>query len=624
MSPFTLTGGDQPTVTVTFKPAAQGIPPVCFLTCKITPDQVDDGDGTVGVGYVTGPGYVPPAVTGISPTSGAPGTQVEIDGSGLQKKGGIRREGERADAGTVATGTKVLFGLVEAPILSISDSKIVVAVPPGAPTGPITVTTVGSIDGPVFTITDGSSGTATELVAVVLSAGGLNSSFFTTETTFTNRGGTAVAYTVPAGRQVVIPDTITFLAELGIPIPTTGNRGGTLAVHVTVFSSAKDFAVTARTTTAVGGGRAGLAYPGILTTSALTGPSYVYALRQSTTDRSNLAVQHAGKSADGPITLRLTVFSGDDSTSKALPDVVLSPGGFSQVSGILASNGLSLANGYVRVERVSGSAPYYAYGVINDQANSDGSFVPPVADGSLAGVAGLTVPVLVEAGAFTSELTATNRSGVTKTLHLTYVASAIAAGSAATDLVLKSGQQTILPNFVQTLRDKGLVGPAGPAFAGALFVTVAGGDVDGIFVGVRTSAPGGGGRYGVFYGGVPNGATSTTSAWIYGLQQNEENRTNLAIVNTGETDGTDDTFTIDLYDGSSGKLVASVPPFALKAKEWRQFGTILAAYAPATPQAYAHVNRMSGVNPFIAYGVINDGAAPGLRTGDGAFIESAP
>src|SRR5262249_54719204 len=161
----------------------------------------------------------------------------------------------------------------------------------------------------------------------------------------------------------------------------------------------------------------------------LKGPCVVYGLRQNATDRSNLAVQHAGRSADGGIVLRLTVLSGDDSTSKTLPDVALAPGGFSQISGILASNGLSIANGYVRVERVSGTAPYFAYGVINDQVNSDGSFVLPVPEGSLAGVLGLTIPVLVEAGAFTSELTAANRSAVTKTLRLLYVASAISGGS---------------------------------------------------------------------------------------------------------------------------------------------------------------------------------------------------
>ena len=62
----------------------------------------------------------------------------------------------------------------------------------------------------------------------------------------------------------------------------------------------------------------------------------------------------------------------------------------------------------------------------------------------------------------------------------------------------------------------------------------------------------------------------------------------------------------------------------LEANRWMQIGTILAQYAPGVTQGYAHVIRRSGGNPFIAYAVINDGGAPGERTGDGAFIVSSP
>jgi len=79
-------------------------------------------------------------------------------------------------------------------------------------------------------------------VPIVLSSFGLNNSFFTSELTLTNRGATPAAlsftYTsafgggegtatlnLEAGRQRVIPDAISFLVGLGVPIPTTGNRG---------------------------------------------------------------------------------------------------------------------------------------------------------------------------------------------------------------------------------------------------------------------------------------------------------------------------------------------------------------------------------------------------------------
>jgi hypothetical protein len=51
---------------------------------------------------------------------------------------------------------------------------------------------------------------------------------------------------------------------------------------------------------------------------------------------------------------------------------------------------------------------------------------------------------------------------------------------------------------------------------------------------------------------------------------------------------------------------------------------ILSQYAPGVTQGYARITRTGGNNPFIAYAVINDGGAPGQRSGDGAFIASAP
>ena len=140
----------------------------------------------------------------------------------------------------------------------------------------------------------------------------------------------------------------------------------------------------------------------------------------------------------------------------------------------------------------------------------------------------------------------------------------------------------------------------------------------------RTSALGDEGRFGVFYTAYPEGENSSQEAWLYGLQQNGESRTNLALVNTGETDDSEDTFRIELYDGATGKLASTVTPVTLPARGWKQLNRILAEYAPQVSQGYAHVLRTGGNNPFIAYAVTNDGGNPGDRTGDGAFIASAP
>jgi len=384
-----------------------------------------------------------------------------------------------------------------------------------------------------------------------------------------------------------------------------------------------------RTTTAVSNGRAGLAYSGLPQSELLTGPVYLCGLRQDPQDRSNIALQNSGQPEQGSVRLRVTVFSADSlpAVQQVLPDVELAPGEFHQITEIL--NLISATTGYVRIERVEGAAPYYAYAVINDQANSVGSYVAPLR-ANIQGPKGFTLPVIVEANSFASELVLTNFSPYGMSLKLTYVAGAnqtpdVSASIARLDL--QAGEQLVLPNFIQTLREKAVpdVGPAGAGYAGALFVTVL--PVifpNAVFIGARTSAPGGGGRYGLFYTAVAYGDASTGSVWIHGLQQNAETRSNLALVNTGEASGETDVFELDIYNGQTGEKVRTVQGVTLEARKWRQFGSVLHEFAPGISQGYVRVTRTSGSNPFIAYAVINDGGEPGQRTGDGAFIASSP
>ena len=43
---------------------------------------------------------------------------------------------------------------------------------------------------------------------------------------------------------------------------------------------------------------------------------------------------------------------------------------------------------------------------------------------------------------------------------------------------------------------------------------------------------------------------------------------------------------------------------------------------PLVPTSWSNfrIERVSGENPFLAYGVVNDGGAPGERSGDGAYL----
>ena len=568
----------------------------------------------------------PPTLTRFSPTRGAVGTRVTLAGTHFHGAAAVAFNGVPAARFEVVSGT-----------------SIEAVVPLQARGGPIRVITPGGTAESTdpFTVID--SGIRRRLFApiVLRSQGRTAGSFFTSELTLTNRGTTTAAlhytYTdsigkgsgsavdsLEPGRQRVIPDAIAYLTSLGVPIGS-GSAGGTLAVDFSNLSSPSDAAATVRVTTPVEEGRAGLAYPGLNPEGLLTGRAFITGLRQNSQDRSNVAVQNAGDSRDGNLTLRVTVFSGNPASaarSMALADRTLPPGGFHQYNRILNEAGFD--NGYVRVERVDGTAPFFAYGVINDNSNSDGSFVFPVAESSLEGKRGQTLPVIIETGAFTTELTVTNFSSVPKTMDFRFVAEAVETDddTAAFSLKLEAGEQQILPQVVDWLRQQEVagIGAKAKAFAGAVFATVAEGDMSGIVIGARTGSKGGGGQYSVFYNAVPEGGAFTQEAWVEGLQQNAENRSNLALVNTGEVDRSASVFHLEIYDGDTGGLAGTVTTRPLPARRWRQIGSILRNHTRGTTQGYVRIRKLSGNNPFLAYGVVNDGASPGEPSGDGAYL----
>ena len=489
---------------------------------------------------------------------------------------------------------------------------------------------------PLVTVGDPDPDSAESLfVPVLLTLAGRDNALFASELTLTNRGSeeATLHYTytadrgggsgtatdrLPPGRQRIESDAIGYLKSLGIPVPNSGNRLGTLRVEVSGSSAVS--AVT-RTTTDVPEGRAGLAYPGIAENEGFQEAVYLCGLRQNAQDRSNLAFQNMGIPDESPITLKTTVFSGEatDTRSRVLGEVKLKPGQFHQYDEVLKVLG-GPAQGYVKVEKVEGEAAFYAYGVINDNFNSDGSFVFPVTESSLVGTSGQTLPVIIESGHFQSELTLTNFSASEKTVDFSFVADAVDTGddTAAFSLGLRAGEQRVLPDIVEELRRREVegIGRAGRAFVGALFATVSEGDMSGIVIGARTGSPDGrGGQYSLFYSAVPYGSTSVESAWIYGLQQNAENRSNLALVNTGEIDESSSTFAITIHDGS-GESQPRTKTVILGPRRWTQENGILGNIS----QGYVLVRKMSGNNPFVAYGVINDGGRPGERSGDGAYV----
>ena len=137
----------------------------------------------------------------------------------------------------------------------------------------------------------------------------------------------------------------------------------------------------------------------------------------------------------------------------------------------------------------------------------------------------------------------------------------------------------------------------------------------------RTSTPAaGGGGYGVSYPGVTLAESASAAAWVFGLQQNAASRSNFALLNAASNLGPV-SLKYEVFDGSTGAKAGGAS-VQLAAGQWMQVNSILQAFGLAN--GYVRVTRTAGSAPWVAYGILNDGAAPGAGTGDGSFIGMTP
>ena len=212
---------------------------------------------------------------------------------------------------------------------------------------------------------------------------------------------------------------------------------------------------------------------------------------------------------------------------------------------------------------------------------------------------------MVETSNYSSELMLTNVSATPKALALRFVADGIPTPdhSVTTQAPLAAGQQLVIPEAMKEVRIQGMGSPSGD-LVGPLFVTEADGDLGGIVVAARTVTPAlvAGGQYGVSYNAVPYGSAFSRVAWVEGLQQNGESRSNLALVNTGEVDDSESVFNIEVYDGDTGLLVSTLTGRTVPARGWHQIDSILRNYARDTSQGYVRIEIDLGQQPL-----------PGLR-----------
>jgi hypothetical protein len=493
----------------------------------------------------------------------------------------------------------------------------------------------------VFTVPVAGVGTVTEMIPIVLDVPGVNGSRFASEMTLTNPGpttsnvtltftaadalggtgsGTATE-TLGPGRQLVVPDVLSYLSGKGLGrSPLVAFGGGTLRVAFgSLVSNGTGFAGT-RTTSPSGPGRAGFASSAPVVPGAAPARVALYGLRQNAADRSNLALLNAGTGA--PVTLRVTLLSGDagDGRTLVLPPVTLAPAQWIQLNSVLDRAGFT--NGWALVERVSGTDPFLAYAVINDNVTNDGSYVPSVPANRLGGNQAL--PSIVEMGAFTSELVLTNPSAKSSKVTLIFVESLAHPSGLSTGTIvdtLAPGEQRIIPNAVDFLRSRGAaIGSKGAdSYGGSLLVQLSqnGFPVDG-FAGVRTSTPApGGGRYGLFAAAVTVPEAASSGAWVFGLQQNLSTRANLALLNASERGGPV-TLQYEIWNGDTGTKAGTSDPIVLTPGKWLQINGVLSGFGVSN--GWAKIVRLSGTAGWAAYGVLNDGATPGAGTGDGSYV----
>ena len=186
-------------------------------------------------------------------------------------------------------------------------------------------------------------------------------------------------------RELLLQDAIEELRKRGLR-SSLGPKGaadyaGSLEVIVNSVPLSTVFAGARTVTVSPAGGRFGVFTPAIVQGQAATTEAFLNGLRADESTRTNVAIVNTGDGPDGNVTLELAAFDGDAQGAERGREQVetLGPGEWRQLSGFLAERGVR--NGWVRITRVEGTAPWIAYAVVNDGARpgegtGDGLYVP--------------------------------------------------------------------------------------------------------------------------------------------------------------------------------------------------------------------------------------------------------
>jgi uncharacterized repeat protein (TIGR01451 family) len=436
----------------------------------------------------------------------------------------------------------------------------------------------------------------------------------------------ALSSALGSGREARVPDVLAFLRAGGYAPNIGPPEVGTLQLTFANVSDPSLVFAGSRTSTpnpnATVGGSFGLFLTGTPVGLAPTQSATIFALREDTAYRSNLAIEDVPGSGSGPPVLTLQVVDGDTgSLGASFTHPLASSGEWYQFGSILGP----VANGYVTITKSGGGSDrFLAYGVVNDGPASGGG----TSDGSLVGADGADglVPIVLSVTSsgvlYTSELVLTNPTAGLAIATLTYTPAAALAGSGgpyAAYVLIAAGQQVRVADVISWLRGPPFLmplPPAGVSQGGTLLVS-------GATAYVRTSNPNPdtavGGTFGLAYPAVPASGRATSEAWVYGLVQDAATRTNVAIADARTGNPAVVTYVIDVFDAGTGSTTpVQTLTIPLAGGQWTQVNGILSGAGIA--HGYVRVRPSPGTSDYVVYGVLNDGAGPGLGTSDGSYV----
>ena len=169
---------------------------------------------------------------------------------------------------------------------------------------------------------------------------------------------------------------------------------------------------------------------------------------------------------------------------------------------------------------------------------------------------------------FTSELTLTNRGPATAAISYAYRAADGTGSGTAVDS-LEAGRQRVIPDAIDYLTALGI--PIGDGSAsGTLVVDFSNlSSPSDASVTVRVTTPVVEGRAGLAFPGLTPDGLLTGPAFITGLRQNRQDRSNLAVQNAGDLGEGAITLRVTVFSGDPASAVRSVVLSDLSLPSWR-------------------------------------------------------